>query len=149
MCTLKVNLHANLVVNEFHNIALGAKINTPRIIHVPICWFRIITLSYQWLSYLVFQEYQGVRQGFPLSQLLFLLFIEGLSMLIEDKWAFGAIKAIKVSSLVRITHLLFQIMSWFLVWVDWWIIYMLMFDQNRGCLNFKTFMKQFQHLMKL
>ena len=49
----------------------------------------------------------GIRQGFPLSPLLFLLVIEGIGLLIKDAQRKGKIKGIKVSSLLAVSHLLF------------------------------------------
>ena len=48
-----------------------------------------------------------MRQGFPLSPLLFIMFIEGLILLIEDAKRNGKIKGIKISSHLFLTHLLF------------------------------------------
>ena len=49
----------------------------------------------------------GIRQGCPLSPLLFLLIIEGLRLLIKDSQKKGIIKGIKVSSSLALSHLLF------------------------------------------
>ena len=54
-----------------------------------------------------FHASRGLRQGCPLSPLLFILVIEGLSCLIEDAKQNGKIKGIKVSSKLSLTHLLF------------------------------------------
>ena len=54
-----------------------------------------------------FRGTRGVRQGFPLSPLLFLIIIEGLSRLIVNSKDRGDIIGIKISTLIRITHLLF------------------------------------------
>ena len=50
---------------------------------------------------------RGLRQGFPLSPLLFLLVIEGLSRLIIKAKAEGNINGIKISGNLSICHLLF------------------------------------------
>lgn len=50
---------------------------------------------------------RGLRQGFLLSPLLFLLVIEGLSLLIHLEKGEGNIQGVRVASLVHITHLLF------------------------------------------
>ena len=54
-----------------------------------------------------FKASQGIRQGCPLSPLLFILIIEGLSLLIADAREHGLIKGIKISSSLALTHLLF------------------------------------------
>ena len=54
-----------------------------------------------------FTASRGIRQGCPLSPLLFILVIEGLSLLIEDAKRNGKIKGIKISSHLFLTHLLF------------------------------------------
>ena len=54
-----------------------------------------------------FSTSRGIRQGCPLSPLLFILVIEGLSLLIVDARDNGLIKGIKISSTFVLTHLLF------------------------------------------
>ena len=54
-----------------------------------------------------FSASRGIRQGCPLSPLLFILVIEGLSLLIEDAKRNGKIKGIKISHLLSLSHLLF------------------------------------------
>lgn len=54
-----------------------------------------------------FKSSRGLRQGCPLSPLLFLFIVEGLSRLIQNVRREGNIKGIKVTQLIRITHLLF------------------------------------------
>jgi hypothetical protein len=54
-----------------------------------------------------FHSGRGLRQGCPLSLLLFILFMEGLSLLLKKSQAEGRITGIKVLRLVKILHLLF------------------------------------------
>ena len=49
----------------------------------------------------------GIRQGFPLSPHIFILVIEGLSLLLEDARKHGKVKGIKISKDLSLTHLLF------------------------------------------
>ena len=54
-----------------------------------------------------FPASHGIHQGCPLSPLLFILVIEGLSLLIVDARIHGLIRGIKISSSLALTHLLF------------------------------------------
>ena len=54
-----------------------------------------------------FSASRRIRQGCPLSPLLFILVIEGISLLIEDAKRNGKIKGIKISHQFSLTHLLF------------------------------------------
>jgi hypothetical protein len=50
---------------------------------------------------------RGLRQGCSLSPLLFILVLEGLSILLKLKQAEGLIKGVKVAGLTHILHILF------------------------------------------
>jgi hypothetical protein len=54
-----------------------------------------------------FKSERGVRQGCPLSPLLFILMMEGLSLLLKKSAAEGLISGINVSRLTKILHLFF------------------------------------------
>ena len=54
-----------------------------------------------------FSASRGIRQGCPLSPLLFILVIEGLSLLIKDARSNGLIRGIRISPSLALTHLLF------------------------------------------
>ena len=54
-----------------------------------------------------FQATRGIRQGCPLSTLLFILIIESLNMIILDAQQKGLIKGFQYSHGLSITHLLF------------------------------------------
>jgi hypothetical protein len=55
----------------------------------------------------VFRSGRGVRQVCPLSPLLFVLAMEGLSLLLKQNFVDGHLSGIKVSRLTKILHLLF------------------------------------------
>jgi hypothetical protein len=54
-----------------------------------------------------FQADMGVRQGCPLSPLLFLLVVESLSHFLTEAKTTGTFRGIKISSVLHISHLLF------------------------------------------
>jgi ABC-type glutathione transport system ATPase component len=48
---------------------------------------------------------RGLRQGFPLSPLLFILVMEALSLLLKKAQSEGKITGLKVSRTIKILHL--------------------------------------------
>jgi hypothetical protein len=50
---------------------------------------------------------RGLRKGYPLSPLLFLLVVEGFSMIVKKDCIEGKFIGIKVAKVLAITHLLF------------------------------------------
>jgi hypothetical protein len=54
-----------------------------------------------------FKSGQGLRQGCPLSPLLFILVMEGLSLLLKDNQKEGKLTGVKVSRSIKILHVLF------------------------------------------
>jgi hypothetical protein len=54
-----------------------------------------------------FKSTRGLRQGFPLSPLLFLLVVEGLSRAIQEQVRENKIEGVLVARGIRITHLMF------------------------------------------
>ena len=77
-----------------------------------------------------FQASRGIRQGCPLSPLLFILVIEGLSLLIEDAKRSGKVKGVKISTDFSLTHLLFvdDIIIFGLGSLDEWLDFKVILD---------------------
>jgi hypothetical protein len=57
--------------------------------------------------YPFFRTQRGLRQGFPLSPLLFLLIAKGLSRLLKEAYENGSFKGINIDTSCNITHILF------------------------------------------
>lgn len=60
-----------------------------------------------WKATYFFRSGRGVKQGFPLSPLIFILVMEGLIRLLKHGLEEGLITGIRISRLTKILHLLF------------------------------------------
>ena len=54
-----------------------------------------------------FKSCRGLRQGCPLSPLLFILVMEGLSLLLKEIQSVGLLTGMSVSRSLKILHILF------------------------------------------
>jgi hypothetical protein len=54
-----------------------------------------------------FKSGRGLRQGCPLSPLLFILVMEGLSLLLKESQSEGKLTGVKVSRTIKILHIFF------------------------------------------
>jgi hypothetical protein len=54
-----------------------------------------------------FQSERGLRQGCPLSPLLFILVMESISLLLKKGQSEGSLTGVKVSRIIKILHLIF------------------------------------------
>jgi hypothetical protein len=88
------------------------------LIHLGFCHnFVVLVMSFiTFVSFVVFVNgatshffipCKGLRQGCPLSLLLFLLIVEGLSRLLKEASENGSIKGICIEQDCNITHILF------------------------------------------
>jgi hypothetical protein len=87
--------------------------------HYSGFWHPVIQLDYELCNHIYlrcffngeatnfFKSGRGLRQGCPLSPLLFILAMEGLNLLIKNNITEGTITGIKVSKLIKVVHLLF------------------------------------------
>ena len=69
--------------------------------------FVIFVVLINGLASPFFQDGQGLRQGFPLSHLIFLLVVEGLSRFLDQEKGGGGFKGIPILNFLFVSHLLF------------------------------------------
>jgi len=72
-----------------------------------------------------FKSERGIRQGCPLSPLLFILVMEALSLLLKDSQNARLLTGIKVSQTMRMLHILFVddvLIMTNVIMQEWWEI---------------------------
>jgi hypothetical protein len=69
-------------------------------VQIMLCWLMVP-------QHVFFKGHRGLRQGCPLSPLLFLLVVEGFSRMLRRAQAEGHFSGIKITKGISITHLFF------------------------------------------
>ena len=87
-------------------VQIGLPLNIVRLILSCVCTTSFAMLI-NWTPTAFFHSSRGLRQWCPLSPYLFLLVIEGLSLLFSKAKAEGSIKGVKVAGGLFITHTFF------------------------------------------
>jgi hypothetical protein len=85
-------------------IGMGTKVTNWIMSCVDSTSFRYIN---KWRGNDFFKSGRGLRQGCPLSPLLFILVMEGLSLLLKESQREGKLTGINVSRTIKILHILF------------------------------------------